>query len=79
MIWLPTELAALVFWLRAVILERKIALEASGIGEYRFDMAQMSYVHGASEAPFVGDTIGVHFDRIVERFAERDALIVRHQ
>ena len=28
---------------------------------------------------FIGDTIGVHFDRIVERFAERDALIVRHQ
>jgi hypothetical protein len=25
---------------------------------------------------FIGDTIGVHFDRIVERFAERDALIV---
>jgi fatty-acyl-CoA synthase len=42
-------------------------------------MTQLSYVHGASEAPFIGDTIGVHFDRIVERFAERDALIVRHQ
>jgi len=42
-------------------------------------MMQLSYVHGASDAPFIGDTIGVHFDRIVERFAERDALIVRHQ
>src|SRR5215472_7998506 len=42
-------------------------------------MTQLSYVHGASEAPFIGDTIGVHFDRIVARFAERDALIVRHQ
>jgi fatty-acyl-CoA synthase len=62
-------------WLRAVLVEPKIALEASGIGEYRFDMAQMSYVHGASEAPFIGDTIGVHFERIVERVA----LIVRHQ
>jgi fatty-acyl-CoA synthase len=42
-------------------------------------MSQLSYVHGASETPFIGDTIGVHFDRIAERFAERDALIVRHQ
>src|SRR2546423_164308 len=42
-------------------------------------MPQPSYVHGASEIPFIGDTIGVHFDRIVELFGERDALIVRHQ
>ena len=42
-------------------------------------MTQASYVHGASVAPFIDDTIGVLFDRIVERFAERDALIVRHQ
>jgi len=42
-------------------------------------MTQLSYVHGTSEAPFIGDTIGVHFDRIAERFADRDALIVRHQ
>ena len=42
-------------------------------------MPQLSYVHGASDAPFIGDTIGVHFDRMVERFGERDALIVRHQ
>ena len=50
-----------------------------GTGECQFDMTQLSYVHGASDAPFIGDTIGVHFDRIVERFGERDALIVRHQ
>src|SRR5262249_22695596 len=42
-------------------------------------MMQLSYVHGASDAPLIGDTIGVYFDRIVERFAERDALMVRHQ
>jgi fatty-acyl-CoA synthase len=42
-------------------------------------MSQLSYVHGASDTPFIGDTIGVHFDRIVERFGDRDALIVRHQ
>src|SRR5215467_13770911 len=42
-------------------------------------MSSLNYVHGASEAPFIGETIGVHFDRIAERFGERDALIVRHQ
>src|SRR5260370_35515600 len=43
------------------------------------EMPQLSYVHGASGTPFIGDTIGVHFDRTAERFGERDALIVRHQ
>jgi len=42
-------------------------------------MVSLSYVHGASDRPFIGDTIGVHFDRIAEQFGERDALIVRHQ
>jgi len=42
-------------------------------------MSRPSYVHGASTTPLIGETIGVHFDRIVERFGERDALIVRHQ
>src|SRR6202035_212195 len=42
-------------------------------------MARLSYVHGASGTPFIDDTIGVHFDRIAERFGDRDALIVRHQ
>jgi fatty-acyl-CoA synthase len=42
-------------------------------------MPQPSYVHGASDIPLIGEMIGVHFDRIVERHGERDALIVRHQ
>jgi fatty-acyl-CoA synthase len=42
-------------------------------------MPQPSYVHGASQTPLIGETIGVHFDRIAERFADRDALISRHQ
>jgi fatty-acyl-CoA synthase len=42
-------------------------------------MPQLSYVHGASDIPLLGDTIGVHFDRVVERFGDRDALVVRHQ
>src|ERR1700743_1760717 len=42
-------------------------------------MPQPSYVHGASNVPLIGETIGVHFDRIVARFPEREALVVRHQ
>jgi fatty-acyl-CoA synthase len=42
-------------------------------------MPQLSYVHGASDIPLLGDTIGVHFDRIVAKHGERDALVVRHQ
>jgi fatty-acyl-CoA synthase len=42
-------------------------------------MPQPSYVHGASDVPLIGETIGGHFDRIVERHGARDALIVRHQ
>jgi len=42
-------------------------------------MPEPSYVHGASAAPLIGETIGVHFERIVERFGDSDALIVRHQ
>jgi len=38
-----------------------------------------SYVHGASEVPLIGETIGVHFDKIVEAWGGRDALVVRHQ
>src|ERR1044071_2762177 len=42
-------------------------------------MLRLSYVHGASETPLIGDTIGAHFDRIVDRSGGRVALIVRHQ
>ncbi len=42
-------------------------------------MAQPSYVHGASGTPLIGETIGVHFDKVAERCSERDALICRHQ
>src|SRR5207247_378079 len=38
-----------------------------------------SYVHGASKLPLVGETIGVHLDKIAARFADRPALIVRQQ
>jgi fatty-acyl-CoA synthase len=42
-------------------------------------MPQLSYVHGASETPLIGATIGEFFDQTVAQFGERDALIVRHQ
>src|SRR5215472_7030053 len=42
-------------------------------------MTGLSYVHGASGVPLIGETIGARFDRIAARFAEREALVVRHQ
>ena len=41
--------------------------------------AAPSYMHGASNQPMIGDTIGVQFDRTVARHADRPALIVRQQ
>jgi fatty-acyl-CoA synthase len=38
-----------------------------------------SYVHGASDIPLFGDTIGEHFDAVVRRWPDRQALVVRHQ
>jgi fatty-acyl-CoA synthase len=38
-----------------------------------------SYVHGTSDVPLMGDTVGVLFDNIVARFADREAIVVRHQ
>src|SRR6202171_3077743 len=49
---------------------------AGGLGG---EMAQLSYVHGASCTPLIGETIAVYFDKVAERCGERDALISRHQ
>ena len=38
-----------------------------------------SYVHGASPVTLIGDTIGAHFDKAVERWPDREALVVRQQ
>jgi fatty-acyl-CoA synthase len=38
-----------------------------------------SYVHGASEQPLIGETIGRYFDAVCARGGGRDALVVRHQ
>jgi fatty-acyl-CoA synthase len=39
----------------------------------------LSYAHGVADAPLLGDTIGAALRRTSERFADRDALIVRAQ
>jgi fatty-acyl-CoA synthase len=39
----------------------------------------LSYVHGASSVPLLGETIGENLRRTVERFGSSEALIVRHQ
>ena len=39
----------------------------------------LSYTHGASDVPLLGETIGENLRRTVARFGEREALVVRHQ
>ncbi|MCJ7686508.1 MAG: AMP-binding protein, partial [Desulfobacteraceae bacterium] len=38
-----------------------------------------SYVHGAEPLQLIGETIGVHFDKVVARWPDAEALVVRHQ
>ncbi|MBU9480683.1 AMP-binding protein [Burkholderia multivorans] len=40
---------------------------------------KLSYVHGASDKPLIGLTIGQYFDAACERYQEKDAIVVRHQ
>ncbi|HYR89712.1 MAG TPA: AMP-binding protein [Terriglobia bacterium] len=42
-------------------------------------MRDFSYVSGPSTVPLIGETIGVFFDRVVDRWTNREALVVRHQ
>jgi fatty-acyl-CoA synthase len=39
----------------------------------------LSYLHGASEVPLLGETIGDNLDRTVAQFPDRDALVSVHQ
>jgi fatty-acyl-CoA synthase len=39
----------------------------------------LSYVHGVSEIPLLGETVGALFDRTAADFPDAEALIVRHQ
>jgi fatty-acyl-CoA synthase len=52
---------------------------AWGVNAETSAMPQPSYVHGASNTPLIGITIGNYFDQTAEQFAARDALVVRHQ
>ena len=40
---------------------------------------KISYDHGVSDRKLIGETIGAFFDRQVEVFRDREALVVRHQ
>ena len=42
-------------------------------------MSSLSYAHGTSALPLLGETIGANLRRTVERFSQREALVVRHQ
>ena len=42
-------------------------------------MTSLSYAHGAATTPLLGETIGENLRRTVEKFGDRDALIVRSQ
>ncbi len=42
-------------------------------------MTQISYDHGVSTKKLIGETIGSFFDRQVDKFREREALVVKHQ
>jgi fatty-acyl-CoA synthase len=42
-------------------------------------MDTLSYSHGTSLIPLLGHTIGADLERAVDRYGDRDALIVRHQ
>jgi len=40
---------------------------------------RISYDHGVSDKKLIGETIGAFFDRTVETYRDREALVVRHQ
>jgi len=42
-------------------------------------MTQISYDHGVSDRKLIGETIGAFFDRAVETWRDREALVVRQQ
>ncbi len=39
----------------------------------------VSYLHGTSLTPLIGETVGANLDRIVASYPDRDAVVVRHQ
>jgi fatty-acyl-CoA synthase len=45
----------------------------------RKEITMLSYAHGASAQPLLGETIGRNLERTIERAGDRDALICTHQ
>src|SRR6476661_3863214 len=42
-------------------------------------LVSVSYSHGASDIPLLGETIGANLERTVARFPDHEALVSRHQ
>ncbi len=40
---------------------------------------ELSYAHGTSTTPLLGETIGANLERTAQRFGDREALVSRHQ
>src|SRR6266702_7955631 len=53
--------------------------DLSDLSGHRMAAVDSSYVHGACATPLRCDTLGEAFDSSAARFADRDALIMRHQ
>src|SRR5215469_10363007 len=56
-----------------------ISAQRERMGATPMTDAALSYVHGATSVPLIGETIGANFDRAVARWGERPALVVRQQ
>ena len=39
----------------------------------------LSYAHGGSAVPLLGETIGANLERTVDRYPDNEALVSRHQ
>jgi fatty-acyl-CoA synthase len=59
-------------------IERFSPISRHSAGEGRLT-GSLSYVQGATSVPLIGETIGAHFDRMVEAAPDLPALVVRHQ
>jgi fatty-acyl-CoA synthase len=42
-------------------------------------LSRISYAHGTSTTPLLGETVGANLERAVARHGDREALVVRHQ
>src|SRR6185312_9971160 len=66
---------ALAIWAR----NGPISARQERMGATSMTDAALSYAHGTTSVPLIGETIGANFDRAVARWGERPALVVRHQ